>query len=84
MGKREWPKGWGGLCFPHCRSLHTLFTYLAPDIVFLDKEYKILKIIPAVGSWRVLRGPVGCLHSLELRAGTVKKLNLKKGKFIQF
>jgi len=79
MGKTKWPKGWGGICFPRCCSLHTFFTYLSPDIVFLDKDRKILKIIPLTGSWRIIWGPAGCRHSLELPGGTAKKLNLKKG-----
>jgi uncharacterized membrane protein (UPF0127 family) len=80
MGKREWPKGWDGICFPRCRALHTFFTFLEPDIVFLDKEHKILKIIPSAGSWRVFWGPAGCQHSLELPSGTAKKLKLKNGR----
>jgi uncharacterized protein len=83
MGKREWPGGWGGIYFPDCRSLHTFFTYLRPDIVFLDKQRKILKIIPLAGPWRTFWGPLGSQNCLELPGGTAEKLTLKTGDHVQ-
>ena len=79
MGRTMWPRGYVGLWFPRCRSVHTFFTFLRPDLLFLGKNNKILTIFPAAGSWRVFIGPSGTKSCLELPRGTVKRLGLKKG-----
>jgi len=84
MGKREWPAGLKGLFFPHCRSLHTWFTFLKPDLVFMDKNRKILKLVLSAGSWRFYFGPSDCRHCLELPEGVVRRQRLKVGMMIYF
>lgn len=84
MGKKHWPVDCSGIFFPRCRSVHTFFTFLRPDILFLDKNLKIAKIFPSTKSWRVFGGPPGSLHCLELPAGTARRLGLKAGDPVRF
>ncbi len=84
MGRIGWPERHQGLFFTDCRSLHTFFTFLEPDIVFLDKSLKILRIIPSAGSWRFYFGPRDCHHCLELPKGTAKKFGLVVGNFLKW
>jgi uncharacterized membrane protein (UPF0127 family) len=84
MGMKKWPGEYDGLYFPNCGSVHTFFTFLALDIVFVDKGRKIIKIFPSTKSWRVYWGPRGTCHCLELPAGSTKRLGLTKGVKIEF
>jgi len=80
-GRRKWPfSRFEGLYFPDCGSVHTFFTFLRLDIVFLDKNHKILKIYPAAAPWRFFIGPPGSRHCLELPEGYSARFQLKKGK----
>jgi uncharacterized membrane protein (UPF0127 family) len=84
MGRGRWPSGHRGIFFPHCRSIHTLFTFLKPDLVFIDSEYKILKIFPLAAPWLVFHGPKGSAHCLELPAGFIRSHRLKEGDTVRF
>lgn len=83
MGRKDWPVGVRGIHFPHCTAVHTFFTFLRPDLLFLTKNNKILTIFPSAGPWRFFFGPSGSRDCLEIPRGTVRKLGLKKGDFIQ-
>ena len=84
MGRTRWPQDMGALHFPDCGSVHTFFTFLSLDIVFLDKGRKIIKIIPSTRSWRVYWGPRGTRHCLELPVGGAKRLGFKRGSRLKF
>ena len=84
MGRNRWPAAWNAYHFPDCGSVHTFFTFLSLDIVFLDKGGKILKIFPSTKSWRAYWGPRPTSHCLELPAGAVQKLKWKVGDRIRF
>lgn len=84
MGMRNWPPGAKGLFFPHCRSVHTFFTFLKPDLVFMDKTRTILEIVPSAGPWRLFWGPPESEHCLELPRGSCGKLRLKVGMIVRF
>ena len=45
MGKAHLPPGTGLLLYP-CNSIHMMFMRFPIDAVFLDQEYRIIKIIP--------------------------------------
>lgn len=79
MGRKRWPGACSGIFFPRCRSVHTFFTFLRPDILFLDKTYKIGKIFPSSAPWRVWLGAKDSRHCLELREGAARRLGLKVG-----
>jgi uncharacterized membrane protein (UPF0127 family) len=79
MGKRKWPEGTRGFYFPECRSVHTFFTFLKPDILFLDKSQKILKIFPSARPWRIFWGPPTSRHCLELPSGAAHGMGLAEG-----
>lgn len=84
MGRTQWPKPHRGIHFPRCGSVHSFFTFLKPDILFLDKNSKILKIFPSAGPWRVFIGPPGSRHCLELPGRDALRLGLKKGMNVEF
>jgi len=84
MGRRKWPRSYfTGLYFPKCKSVHTFFTFLKLDIVFLDKNNKILKIFSSASPWRFFLGPAGSRHCLELPGGYSNRIRLKNGDEVQ-
>ncbi|HJT23410.1 MAG TPA: DUF192 domain-containing protein [bacterium] len=84
MARGRWPSTWRGIYFPRCASVHTFFTFLKPDILFLDKNLKILKIFPSAAPWRIFLGPSGSRHCLEVPGGSARRLKLKNGVKIKF
>ncbi len=84
MGRIGWPSAYMGIYFPNCVSVHTLFTTLKPDILFLDKKHKILKIFPSAEPWRLFLGPPGTRHCLELPGEDAGRFGLSIGDRIGF
>ena len=84
MGKGRWPRGWGGLAFPECRAVHTFFTFLGPDILFVDGRGRILDIFKRAGAWRFFLGSAGSRHCLELPGGFCGENSLEKGDILQW
>lgn len=80
MGRSRWPKGWAAILFPDCRSVHTAFTFLRPDIVFMDKTNKILRVEAQAAPWKAHWGPTGTRHCLEVPRGTARSRGWKPGK----
>jgi uncharacterized membrane protein (UPF0127 family) len=81
MGRRQWPASHRGLFFPRCGSVHTFFTFLRPDLLFLDKNNKILRIHPSAKPWLVFFGPIHTYGCLELPQDTACQLGLHEGDF---
>ena len=78
MGRKSLPARHGLLLSP-CSSIHMMFMRFAIDAVFLDKEYRILKISPGLRPWLGLAACPRAHSCLELPAGTVRELALKEG-----
>ena len=64
MGKKGLKKG-EGLLLKRCSSIHTCFMKFAIDVVYLDKNYKVL-YIETVFPWRVGKIVKGAKNVLEL------------------
>ncbi len=67
-----------GLWIVPCQSIHMFFMKFAIDVIFLDKQKKVLKTRRELGKWRIAL----CLpaHSvLELPAGTLAATGTVKG-----
>jgi uncharacterized membrane protein (UPF0127 family) len=82
MGKSKWSNGYQALYFPACRSVHTFFTFLRPDLLFLDKNNKILRVYHSAKPWLVFIGPAHTYGCLELPQGTAQQLGLLEGETI--
>jgi hypothetical protein len=67
-----------GLWIEPCRAVHTLGMRYAIDLVFLDRQGRIIKLVPALAPWRSAQGS-GARVTLELRAGLAQTLGLKTG-----
>lgn len=72
MFSAELPDCDGFLISP-CNSIHTFFMRYSLDILFLDKNFKIVKAIYGLSPWRMTWIYLKSSHVLEMKAGTMKK-----------
>ena len=76
MGRRTLGEDEGLLIEP-CSSIHTMFMRFAIDVIFLDKERRVVKVA-TVPQFRASLGR-GSHAVLEVPAGTAERKGLKVG-----
>ncbi len=74
--------GCDGLLFAPANSIHTFFMRYALDVLFLDKNFKIVKIVYDMTPWKMTLIYFRSYQVLEMRAGTLKK-NLNVGEKLE-
>ena len=67
-----------GLLIPGTSSVHTHFMRFAIDVVFLDGEGRVAKVVRGLRPWRVA-GARGARDVLELPAGHCERVGLREG-----
>lgn len=77
LGRHELPAGEGLLLRP-CGSVHTWFLRFPIDVVFLDRELTVLRVLPRMRRWRVA-GARGAKAVLELAAGEAETRGIRPG-----
>lgn len=78
MGRRSLPEGQGLLLRP-CSSVHMFFMRFPIDVIFLDRDNRVVKIIPAMKPWRAALGGRGAHSALEVNAGAAEAAGLGVG-----
>jgi uncharacterized membrane protein (UPF0127 family) len=82
LGRRSLPPG-AGLMLDPCSSVHTWFMHFPIDVVFLDRQNRVvglkhgLRPFRAAGAWRGVR-------TLELPAGTIAATGTSAGDHVVF
>lgn len=84
MGKKELKDGEGLLIKP-CKSVHMFFMRFKIDIIFLDHDLKVIKIIEGLKSWNispyvkesyyVLELPHDIISNKDINIGNILKLS---------
>lgn len=69
-----------GLWIKPCNSVHTFFMTYSIDVIFLDKDMRVVSIIEDMSPGRISRIEKGAQSVLELPAKTVQKFHLTVGK----
>jgi uncharacterized protein len=75
LGKKELAPGEGILLRP-CASVHTMFMRFAIDVVFCDRDLRVLGIAEAIPKWRV-RSQRGAKVTIELAAGEAARRGVR-------
>ena len=78
MGRRRLPRGQGLLLSP-CSSVHMCFMRFSIDVLYLDEEYRILKIARNLLPWIGMSICPGAKSALELAAGEAERMGLQVG-----
>jgi uncharacterized protein len=77
LGRRDLPRGEGVLLRP-AASVHTWFMRFPIDVVFLDRDLCVLKVVPDLAPWRIASGR-GARAVLELAAGECERRGVRPG-----
>jgi len=72
---RDAPKPGTGLLIDPCSSVHTFAMSYPIDVVYLNRNYQIVKTISKLSPWRVSACKAAAM-TLELAAGQAKTLDL--------
>ncbi|MFW6457676.1 MAG: DUF192 domain-containing protein [Planctomycetota bacterium] len=67
-----------GLLFPRCSCIHMFFMSFCIDVIFLDDEKKVMKIVPCLKPWRI-SGCWGASFVLEAPANWAGKNDVREG-----
>lgn len=78
MGRRALPEG-QGLWLAPCGSVHTCFMRFALDLVFLDREHRVVRTVAAARPWRFFSGGRGAQAVVEVRHGWLDLARLPPG-----
>ena len=77
LGRRGLGDGEGLLIRP-TGSIHMFFMRFAIDAVFLDRELRVLKVVPDLKPWR-MAARRGAKQVLEIAAGEAERRGLEPG-----
>ena len=73
LGRRGLEPGQGLWLMP-CKQVHTFFMRFAIDVVFLDGNYTVRKVVRDMAPWRVSPWVSEARSALELAAGAAGEL----------
>jgi uncharacterized protein len=82
LGRKGLAPGEGMWIVP-CEAVHTFWMQFSIDLVYLDRNHRVRKVVNSVPPWRLS----GCLtaHSiLELPSGTIHASQTERGDLMEF
>lgn len=73
-----------GLLFKGCSSLHTFFMNFPIDVVFTDRNGRVLKAAAEVRPFKLVAAPLRAYYAIELPAGAIVRSMTKEGDTLTF
>jgi uncharacterized protein len=80
---RPAPVDGSGLLIDPCASVHTFAMTYPIDIVYLDRNYRVLRTIDGLAPWRVSACKAARM-TLELAAGQARALGVERSQQLQW
>ncbi|MBO4707003.1 MAG: DUF192 domain-containing protein [Elusimicrobiaceae bacterium] len=80
MFKKNLPSG-SGIILKPCTQIHTCFMRFNIDVIFLDKDLKVVHVIENMPPWRISPLFLKSRYTIELPSGTLKG-RIKKGEIL--
>ena len=68
-----------GLLFKNCASLHTFFMTFPIDIVYADRQGRVLKVASGVKPFKLIAAPMRAFFALELPEGAIERSGTQAG-----
>jgi uncharacterized membrane protein (UPF0127 family) len=68
-----------GLWLEPCNAVHMVGMRIGLDVVFLSRAGEILRCVPSLRPWRMVRCRAAC-STLEVAVGTIRRFDLHAGK----
>lgn len=73
-----------GLLIRPCNSIHSFFMKKTIDVLYVDKNNKIIKAVDAMKPWRIGQIVSRSSYVIELPEGTIKNKNIKINDTVSF
>ena len=71
-----------GIVLKPCNQVHTCFMRFAIDVVFISKDFKVLKIVKNMKAWKFSPIVLKSIYTLEVAAGEIT--DLQEGDTVEF
>lgn len=72
-----------GLLLSPCNSIHMMFMRFSIDVVYLDAEFRIKKLVKNLYPWIGLSMCSGATSTLEMASGEIVRLGLEVGQSLK-
>jgi uncharacterized protein len=82
MFRDHLPQG-HGLALRPCNSIHMFFMRFPLDVVFVDGEGRVVRVLDAIRPWRASTLVRGAKAAIELPAGTAARVGLVAGTVVR-
>ena len=66
-----------------CNGVHTFWMLFAIDVIFLDRELRIVKLVENMRPFRVTRPHLAARSVIEMQAHTISRAGLKIGDHLE-
>ena len=73
-----------GLLLPGATTIDTTFMGYAIDLVFIDRDRRVTKLVPVLRPWRFALWNPGARDCLELPEGTIERSGTQVGDHLRF
>lgn len=83
LGRKEFRKG-QALVLKPANSIHTFFMRFPIDVLFLDKENKVIKAISCLKPWRITVASFATVMTIELPCNTLEEIPTTEGDILKF
>ncbi len=77
LGRSGLPPG-QGMLIERCWSIHTFFMKFALDVIFVDSDWRVRRVVRGLRAWRMASSP-GARCVVELAAGALERTDLAPG-----
>ena len=77
LGRSGLPAG-QGMLIERCWSIHTFFMKFALDVIFVDSDWEVRRVVRNLRPWRLAHSP-GASGVVELAAGALEGMDLAPG-----
>jgi uncharacterized protein len=78
MFRDHLPEG-HGLALRPCKSIHMFFMRFPLDVVFVDGDGRVVRVLDAIRPWRMSSMVRGAKAAIELPAGTAARTGVRPG-----
>jgi uncharacterized membrane protein (UPF0127 family) len=78
MGHKPLPAG-NGLLLAPCSSIHMCFMWFAIDAIYIDQDYRVLKVVKGLRPWIGISICWKAWAVIEVRAGEAERYGIRPG-----
>lgn len=72
-----------GLIITQCRSIHMFFMKFSIDVIFVDKNEKVIGLVRNIKPWQMSPYFLKAKYVVELFPGTIDNSKTEKGDFLE-